>query len=75
MHFDKENLSPSYELHVGRPGSSYGFCEIAVKSGLPGPVLKYAKKRIGSNERAVDGLLVDLQNEKQEVVAETQRAK
>lgn len=66
MHFDKDNLSPSYELQVGRPGSSYAF-EIAGKSGLPGRVLKYARKRIGSNERAVDDLLVDLQREKQEV--------
>lgn len=66
MHFDKDNLSPSYELQVGRPGSSYAF-EIATKSGLPAKVLKYARKRIGSNERAVDSLLVDLQREKQEV--------
>lgn len=66
MHFDKDNLAPSYELKVGRPGSSYAF-EIASKSGLPGRVLKYARKRIGSNERAVDDLLVDLQREKQEV--------
>lgn len=66
MYFDKDNLSPSYELQVGRPGSSYAF-EIAGKSGLPERVLKYARKRIGSNERAVDDLLVDLQREKQEV--------
>lgn len=66
MHFDKDNLNPTYELRVGRPGSSYAF-EIATKSGLPGRVLKYARKRIGSNERAVDDLLVDLQREKQEV--------
>lgn len=66
MYFDKDNLSPSYELQVGRPGSSYAF-EIAGKSGLPDRVLKYARKRIGSNERAVDDLLVDLQREKQEV--------
>lgn len=66
MHFDKDNLAPSYELKVGRPGSSYAF-EIAGKSGLPDRVLKYARKRIGSHERAVDDLLVDLQREKQEV--------
>ncbi|MEL7221459.1 MAG: Smr/MutS family protein, partial [Bacteroidota bacterium] len=66
MHFDKDNLAPSYELKVGRPGSSYAF-EIAAKSGLPAKVLKYARKRIGSNERAVDDLLIDLQREKQEV--------
>ncbi|MEM1216704.1 MAG: Smr/MutS family protein, partial [Bacteroidota bacterium] len=66
MHFDKDNLAPSYELQVGRPGSSYAF-EIASKSGLPARVLKYAKKRIGGNERAVDDLLVDLQREKKDV--------
>jgi DNA mismatch repair protein MutS2 len=66
MHFDKDTLSPTYELRVGRPGSSYAF-EIATKSGLPGRVLKYARKRIGKNERAVDQLLVDLQREKQEI--------
>ncbi|MEZ4986961.1 MAG: endonuclease MutS2 [Saprospiraceae bacterium] len=66
MHFDKDNLAPSYELKVGRPGSSYAF-EIATKSGLPESVLKYARQRIGNQERAVDDLLIDLQREKQEV--------
>ena len=66
MHFDKDTLSPTYELKVGRPGSSYAF-EIATKSGLPPKVLKYARRRAGKNERAVDQLLIDLQREKQEV--------
>ena len=66
MHFDKDKLSPTYELKIGRPGSSYAF-EIAVKSGLPETVLKYARKRVGKNEKAVDELLVDLQREKKEV--------
>ncbi|WP_116124238.1 endonuclease MutS2 [Lewinella sp. IMCC34183] len=66
MNFDKDTLSPTYELNVGRPGSSYAF-EIAQKSGLPGDTLDYARRRAGKNERAVDELLVDLQREKQEV--------
>lgn len=66
MNFDKDTLSPTFELNVGRPGSSYAF-EIAQKSGLPDNVLRYAKQRAGKSERAVDQLLVDLQNEKQEV--------
>ncbi|PPK86664.1 DNA mismatch repair protein MutS2 [Neolewinella xylanilytica] len=66
MHFDKDSLSPTYELQVGRPGSSYAF-EIAQKSGLPQDVLDHARMRAGKNERAVDQLLVDLQREKQEV--------
>ncbi len=65
MHFDTESLDPTYELKVGRPGSSYAF-EIAEKSGLPKRVLEYARRRAGKNERAVDQLLVDLQREKAE---------
>ena len=33
MNFDKDTLSPTYELKVGKPGSSYAY-EIAQKSGL-----------------------------------------
>jgi DNA mismatch repair protein MutS2 len=66
MLFDKDTLSATYELRIGRPGSSYAF-EIAEKVGLPKSVLAYAKKRTGKNEKAVDELLVDLQREKQEV--------
>ena len=66
MYFDQETLDPTYELKIGRPGSSYAF-EIAQKIGLPAGILKYARKRAGKNERAVDQLLVDLQREKKEV--------
>ncbi len=65
MQFDKDTLSPTYELKVGRPGSSYAF-EIAAKSGLPKHLIDYARKRTGS-ETAVDDILVELQREKQEV--------
>ncbi|MEL6720925.1 MAG: Smr/MutS family protein, partial [Bacteroidota bacterium] len=66
MLFDKDSLSPTYQLKVGRPGSSYAF-EIAQKSGLGKKILNYAKHRTGKNEKAVDQLLVDLQREKQEL--------
>lgn len=66
MFFDKDSLSPTYELQVGRPGSSYAY-EIAEKSGLSKRVLDHAKHRTGKNEKAVDQLLVDLQQEKQEL--------
>lgn len=71
MTFDKETLSPTYEFKIGRPGSSYAF-EIAQKSGLSGKVLKYAKHRTGKNEKAVDQLLVDLQQEKQDLEEQLQ---
>ena len=65
MNFDKDNLKPTYQLTIGRPGSSYAF-EIAQNVGLSKEVLQYARKRIGENEHSVDELLVDLQREKQE---------
>lgn len=66
MLFNKDHLTPTFELRIGRPGSSYGF-EVATKAGLPEKVLKYARHRIGDNEKAVDELLIDLQREKQEL--------
>jgi DNA mismatch repair protein MutS2 len=65
MHFDKDTLSPTYELKVGRPGSSYAF-EIAEKSGLSKDLIGYARNRTGS-ETAVDDILIELQREKQEL--------
>ncbi|MFN4079290.1 MAG: endonuclease MutS2 [Saprospiraceae bacterium] len=65
MHFDKDALAPTYELRVGKPGSSYAF-EIAAKSGLKRDIIEYARKRAGS-ETAVDDILVELQREKQEL--------
>ncbi|MEO0338199.1 MAG: endonuclease MutS2, partial [Bacteroidota bacterium] len=66
MNFDTDTLSPTYELKVGKPGSSYAY-EIAQKSGLGDKVIKYAKHKTGKNEKAVDQLIVDLQKEKQEL--------
>jgi DNA mismatch repair protein MutS2 len=68
MHFDKDTLSPTYELKVGRPGSSYAF-EIAHKSGLKKELIDYARQRTGS-ETAVDDILIELQKEKQELEEE-----
>lgn len=66
MTFDKDHLSPTFEMKVGRPGSSYAF-EIAEKSGLNKKVLDYAQHKTGKNEKAVDELLIDLQREKKEL--------
>jgi len=66
MTFDKDTLSPTYELTIGRPGSSYAY-EIAEKTGLSKKVLSYARHKTGKNEKAIDQLLVDLQKEKQEL--------
>lgn len=64
MTFDKDTLSPTYELKVGRPGSSYAF-EIAEKTGLDPKIMKYARHKVGKKENAVETLLVNLQYDKQ----------
>lgn len=66
MLFDKKSISPTYQLKVGSPGSSFAF-EIAQKIGLDKRVLKYARHKTGKNEKAIDELLVDLQAERLEI--------
>lgn len=66
MLFDNEKLTPTYLLKVGKPGSSFAF-EIAEKSGLDPRILKYAKHKSGKNAKAVEQLLVELQNEKKDL--------
>jgi len=67
MEFDRTKLSPTYQLIVGKPGSSFAF-EIAEKSGISKKVLKHARHKTGKNEKAIDELLTNLQSEKKEVV-------
>ena len=66
MAFDKDTLSPTYNLQIGRPGSSYAF-EIAQKTGLNNSIINYAKHKSGKSTKAVDQLLIDLQQEKKEL--------
>ena len=66
MHFDQEKLQPTYELIVGKPGSSFAF-EIAEKVGLPKKLLHFAKKNAGTNLRAMDKLINDLQSQQKQL--------
>lgn len=66
MVFDMETLSPTYEMRMGKPGSSYAF-EIAEKSGLPRHVIAYAQRKIGKEAHSFDELLVELQRERQAI--------
>ncbi len=64
MLFNKSKLTPTYQLKVGKPGSSFAF-EIANKIGLDKKLMDYAKHKTGKNEKAIDDLLINLQNDKQ----------
>ncbi|MFM2394145.1 MAG: hypothetical protein RLZZ546_2127, partial [Bacteroidota bacterium] len=65
MEFDTKNLKPSYNLIVGKPGSSFAF-EISEKIGLPTSVIDYAKKKAGKHEQSIEEMLVNLQTERKE---------
>ncbi len=63
MVFDKKELVATYQLKVGKPGSSYAFA-IASNIGLDAKLIKKAKSLIGHKENKVDKLLIELQEEK-----------
>lgn len=65
MEFDKNNLLPTFRLHVGKPGSSFAY-EIAEKIGLDNRIVKYAQHKTGKNEKAIDDMLITLMSEKKE---------
>ena len=66
MEFDRINLSPTFQLVVGKPGSSFAF-EIAQKTGFDESILDYAKSKTGKQELQLDEILVKLQAERQEL--------
>lgn len=65
MEFDKNNLLPTFRMHIGKPGSSFAY-EIAEKIGLNTRIVQYAQHKTGKNEKAIDDLLITLMTEKKE---------
>jgi DNA mismatch repair protein MutS2 len=65
MEFDQQHLSPTFRMHVGKPGSSFAF-EIAQKIGLDDRIIRYAQEKTGKNEKAIDEMLVSLMADKKE---------
>jgi DNA mismatch repair protein MutS2 len=65
MEFDSARLNPTFVLKVGKPGSSFAY-EIATKSGISKEIISYAKHKTGKNEKAIDELLIKLQEEQKE---------
>lgn len=72
MLFDNAAMKPLYILQIGKPGSSYAF-EIAQKIGLSKDILESAKQKIGTQQKKVDTLLVDLERDKK-MVYDTKQA-
>lgn len=68
--FNVETLSPTYRLLIGIPGKSNAFA-ISKKLGLPEFIINDASKRIGSDDRAFEDVIADLENSR--VVIEKER--
>ena len=60
MIFDKETLTPTYELAVGTPGSSYSF-EVARNIGFQDAILQKAEQKVKREYQQLDELLSELE--------------
>lgn len=58
--FDPETLTPTYRLVIGQPGRSNAF-EIAVRLGLPAPLVERAKEFLRPEERRIRDLVQELE--------------
>lgn len=65
LHFDPEQIRPTYRLSTGRPGRSYGLA-IAGRLGFPADVLERANALVASGEASLDDLLERLEERERE---------
>ena len=71
MEFDATTLRPTYRLQIGIPGSSNAI-NIASQLGMPTEILDEAQNFMGKNIVAIEDLLVELQ-EKRDQIEENER--
>jgi DNA mismatch repair protein MutS2 len=69
MMFDKEKILPTYQLKIGKPGSSFAF-EIAERTGLPEKVIEYARQKAGTQAVEMEDLIHDLDDKVQKLEKE-----
>ncbi|HMW38647.1 MAG: Smr/MutS family protein [Saprospiraceae bacterium] len=72
MIFDEKNLQPTFQLSVGRPGSSYAL-EIAEKIKLPRDILEYSRKKAGDQTVSFEQLLSTLDKEVSRLQSEVEQ--
>src|SRR5690606_18880206 len=66
MLFDKNSLSPLYQLEIGQSGSSFTF-EVAEKNKIPFRLINRAKKKVEQDKVRLDKTILKLQQEKFEI--------
>ncbi len=72
VEFDVSTISPTYRLFMGTPGGSSAI-EIAGRLGMEDSILEDARRRLHTDDRALDQLLNDLQQRQRRVMEEGDR--
>jgi DNA mismatch repair protein MutS2 len=71
--FDVQKLQPTYQLHLGTPGSSSAI-EVAARVGLPAPVVEHARAALGGQGGALGQALRSLDDARAKLDAERRAA-
>jgi len=72
MIFNEHNLSPTYQLQTGLPGSSFTFA-IAEKSGLSKEVIEQAKSLVDYSDLKFEELIKKVESERKQLEAENRK--
>ena len=70
MQFDRNKLSPTFQLIIGEAGSSFTF-EVAHKNGIPYSLINRAKKKIERGKVRFDATLAKMQRERSTMAKNT----
>ena len=70
MQFDRNKLSPTFQLVTGEAGSSFTF-EVAQKNGIPYSLINRAKKKIERGKVRFDATLAKMQRERSTMAKNT----
>ena len=74
MEFDWQTLSPTYRLLIGVPGSSSAI-KVAARLGIPSSILRAAKLNTGSQNVAIEDLIVNMQRSQRRLEEERKSLK
>lgn len=72
MEFDLTNLSPTYRLIVGLPGSSNALA-IATRLGLPARVVTAARGMVGESDLQIEDMLHEIDHSRSQIGATQER--
>jgi DNA mismatch repair protein MutS2 len=67
--FDLDTMEPTFELHLGVPGSS-GALAVARRMGLPAPVVDRAESLMGERRTSIEELLAEVADERRRLAEE-----